>query len=609
MVIDMFQKSKNLIKSVMQEEWAKSGCPNDQFWTKMEEWVHNVLLPETMSRYIGHIDEIIHIDPHLTEMQILELVAMHMIQSLDASYGSVRIYDPDTEQMLSFGSYPPDEEAREANIALEGSIAGKVIKSGNHFIVPNIFKENLYTDKTIIERKRVNSMMAIPFEIPQFFPHERNTVGVIQVYFPENDRVFSPLEVQLAETMSRRFAFTIAHKKILSMHRVNEKKEAIVRKIFLKPGGWEGVKMKDVFNRLIPELTDIVNLQSCALFSVTEDHENVFLEAGYPDFASYHGIGKSFPVKSEPAFELVLGRRKHADESPYELVTPSYVLVIDPGKSTIISDNLKRLASDRNINSILYIPLNVGEEITHFMTFDALDQRKGYDPEEIEIFLFLGRELMKAQRMERLDDILHDFKNPAIATAGFVRRVNQLLEKEYDLEKDSKIRRYLNVLMEETNRLQEMALSLFHVGKEQRLNLTEVLKRRFEINKEVIKEQLRSNIILKEGPYQDPLYIRCYPLHIERVMDNILNNATNAVPLKGGTLSIRSYADGDSACVEVANSGPILDEERHRLLEGEVPGRGFYITHRIISLLKGKIDIRSSKETTTVLLRLPISRE
>jgi signal transduction histidine kinase len=604
----MFQTSKNLIKSVMKEGWASSGCPNDQFWTRMEEWIHKVLLPETMSQYIGHIDEIIHIDPKLAEQQILELVAMHMIQSLNARYGSVRIYDPDTEQMLSFGSYPPGEEARESNIDLEGSIAGRVIKSGNPFIVPNILKEGLYNDKTIVERKGVNSMMAIPFEIPRFFPHERNTAGVIQVYFPENDRAFIPLEVQLAETMSRRLGFTIARKKILSMHRVNEKKGAIVRKIFLKPGGWEGVKMKDVFNRLIPELADIISLQSCALFSVTKDHENVFLEAGYPDSVSYHGIGKTLPVKNEPAFELVLGRRKYADESPYELVTPSYVLVIDPGKSKIISNNLKMLASDRNINSILYVPLNVEEEITHFMTFDAIDQRKGYYPEEIEIFVFLGRELMKAQRMERLDDILHDFKNPAIATAGFARRVNQLLEKEYNLETDSKIKRYLNVLMEEANRLQEMALSISHVGKEQRVNLTELLKRRFEINKEVIQEQLRSNIILEEGPYQDPLYIRCYPLHIERVMDNILNNATNAIPLKGGTLSVRSYADGDSACVEVTNSGPILDEDRHRLLEGEVSGRGFYITRRILSMLNGNIDIRSGKETTTVLLRLPIYR-
>jgi signal transduction histidine kinase len=392
------------------------------------------------------------------------------------------------------------------------------------------------------------------------------------------------------------------------MHRANEKKEAIVRQIFLKPGALEGVKMKDAFNRLIPELADIINLQSCALFSVSDDLKNVILEAGYPDSTSHHGIGKSFPINSEPAFELVLGLRSHTHETPYELVTPSYVLVIDPLKSVIVSDNVKRFATDHNINSILYVPLTIGEDISHFMTFDALDQRKGYTPEEIEIFLFLGRELMKAQRMERLDDILHDFKNPAIATAGFARRVNQLLEKEGILTPDSKIEKYLNVLLEETSRMQEMALSISRVGKKQLVNLTEVLKRRFEVNKEAIKEQLRQNVNLEEGPFQEPLYIRCYPLHIERVIDNILNNATNALPLRGGILSIRSYEDGDKACVEITNTGVIDDEERRRLLEGDVQGRGFYITNRIIHLLRGSIDIRSGKDTTTVSLRLPAHR-
>jgi signal transduction histidine kinase len=322
----------------------------------------------------------------------------------------------------------------------------------------------------------------------------------------------------------------------------------------------------------------------------------------------HHGIGKAFPINSEPAFELVLGMREHTDETPYEVVTPSYVLVMDPEKSGVVSDNVKRFAYNRNINSILYVPLSVGEgeEITHFMTFDALDHRKGYSQDEVEILLFLGRELMKAQRMERLDDILHDFKNPAIATAGFARRVNQLLEKEGLLAPDSKIKKYLNVLLEETSRLQEMALSISHVGNEQLVNLTEVLRRRFEINKEAIKEQLKQNVTLEEGPFLDPLYIRCYPLHIERVVDNILNNATNAIPLQGGTLSVRTYEDSDQACIEVTNSGAIKDDERRRLLEGEVPGRGFYITNRIIRLLKGKIDIRSGKNTTTVTLRLPI---
>jgi len=283
--------------------------------------------------------------------------------------------------------------------------------------------------------------------------------------------------------------------------------------------------------------------------------------------------------------------------------------VMDPQKSNMVSKDVKKFAATHNINSILYVPLNVGEEITHFMTFDALDQRQRYSEEEIEIFLFLGRELMKAQRMEHLDDILHDFKNPAIATAGFARRLKRLLEQEDVQKDDPTIRKYVDILLEETSRLQEMALSIYHVGKEQPVNLTDVLRNRFEINREAIKELLKQDVTLKEGPFHDPLYVLSYPLHLERTLDNLLNNATNAIPIHGGTLSIRTYSEGDWACAEISNTGLISEEERLRILDGEGRGRGLYITHRIIRVLKGKIDIRVGKDTTTVLVRLPRHRE
>jgi signal transduction histidine kinase len=92
-------------------------------------------------------------------------------------------------------------------------------------------------------------------------------------------------------------------------------------------------------------------------------------------------------------------------------------------------------------------------------------------------------------------------------------------------------------------------------------------------------------------------------------MGNLLNNATNAIPLQGGTLSIRTYADGDWACAEISNTGVISEEERLRLLEGESQGRGLYITRRIIRLLQGKIDIHVGKKITTVVVRLPMYRD
>jgi signal transduction histidine kinase len=592
------------IKILREEPWA-STVQDEAFWDHLAVDLRESFLPDFLKEISHKVDEIIEINPDLAEQEILTQVTGYMVAFLGALSASVRIYDPLTGQMLSYGSHPYQEAARATTIPLENTIAGEVIKGKKTCLVPSILREPLYQDKEVVTRRGAHSLMAVPFFIPRFFPHERETVGVIQIYYSEEDRFFPPLDIQMAELMARRLSFVMARKKILSLYKINEKKEAIVQKVFQKTGSREGVKMKEVFNRVIPEIADIINVQSCALFSVSGNLEQVVLEAGYPETSGYHGIGKSFLVKSEPAFELALRQRILTEESPYEVVTPSYVLIVDPQKSQKISNNLKRFAANHNINSILYVPLKEGEEITHFLTFDALDLRKGYSEWEIEIFLFLGRELLKAQRMEQLDDTLHDFKNPAIAIAGFARRLKTMVSKEIPLGESTPIKKYLDILVEETNRMQEMALSIHQAGKEQIVNLTEILKKRFEINNEVIKEMFKANVILNEGPFHDSLPVRCYSIHLERILDNLLNNATKAIPMQGGELSISSYEDGNWACVEIANSGQISEEDRLKLLEGEGGGRGIYITHRIVRLLKGQIEVKVGEKSTKIVVRFP----
>ncbi|MBW1730008.1 MAG: GAF domain-containing sensor histidine kinase [Deltaproteobacteria bacterium] len=605
----MWTNLQKLIQAVQKEPWAQEVSFKEEFWNFLMEWLESHLLSSFLDQITKQVDEIVEIDPDLPEQEILTRATRYIVEFLNASSASVRIYDPQTEQMLSYGSYPSHEERRETYIPLEGSIAGEVVKSKRPCLVPDILDETRYEDKEAVYLRGIHSLMAIPLEIPRFFPNERDTRGVIQIYFPEKGREFSPLEIQIAELLAKRLSFVIARKKILSMHRLNEKKEAIVRHIFKRLGSRGGIKMKDVFNRVIPELVDMVNLQSCALFSVTHDYNYVVLEAGYPEEEGYHSIGRRFSVTSEPAFEILLRLRDYEGDSAYEVVTPSYILVVDPQKSAIISGHMKDFAAEHNINSILYIPLYVDGEITHFMTFDAIEHRQRYREDEIELFLFLGRELMKAQKMERLDDILHDFKNPAIASAGFARRLKKMLEDDKFRESLPQIKRYVDILFEETSRMQELALSIYEVGKEQIIDITDVLLRRFEINKEAIKEQLKQNVVLREGPFVEGMKVCCYPIHLERVFDNLLNNATKAIPLKGGTLSIKTYKDGDWACAEIGNTGRISEEDRVRLVDGEGEGRGLYITYRIVRLLGGRIEVEAKRNSTTFIIRLPVYRE
>ena len=90
-----------------------------------------------------------------------------------------------------------------------------------------------------------------------------------------------------------------------------------------------------------------------------------------------------------------------------------------------------------------------------------------------------------------MDDVLHDFKNPGIAIAGFAKRAKKLLETgDIESVKD-KIAEYLDIVVNETIRMQELAIYPNIEGRERVIDLTEVLKSRFRINEEAIREQRR----------------------------------------------------------------------------------------------------------------------
>src|SRR3972149_5555161 len=120
--------------------------------------------------------------------------------------------------------------------------------------------------------------------------------------------------------------------------------------------------------------------------------------------------------------------------------------------------------------------------------------------------------------------------------AGFAKRIQKILEDGEFLSKKEKVVQALDIILKETSRIQELALTLHGEGREEVVDLSEKLKKRAMINEEALIELRRENIRFYEGELGAPLWIRCYPLHIERVLDNLLNNGSNAIPEEGGNL-------------------------------------------------------------------------
>ena len=581
----------------------KSALPDEDLRGLSQAILEDVLA-ENITTVIDQAEQIITIDPTQPEKEILSAAVKGIAEFLKAEAASLRIYDPVKNQMVSYGSYRYEEADREQMVPYEDSLAGEAVRIGKSIVIPNIADEPRYRNKDITARLGFGSMIAVPFNIPRFSPTERDVQGTIQIYYREANREFHKVYVTVAEMLARRISFVIAQRRILHLKKLNEKRERIVETIFQKLGKREGIRMKDVFTLIVPELADIIWIQSCALFSVSPDRQQVTLEAGYPEKGGYHGIGKVFSVNQEPYFGAIIHQSSILGEYEDEKIYPSYILIDNPQRSRLLTEDLRRFTVIQNINSILYVPMKTGDTVNYFLAFDAVDKHTSFTKEEIELLVIFGKELTKAVRIEQLDDILHDFKNPAIATAGFARRIKNAFEKG-DIEKrKAKILRDLEILVRETSRMQEMAYSFYGAGKEENVDMTEKLAHRLEINREAIREQKRRNIqIIRD--FQTPLRVNCYPLHIERVFDNLLSNATYAIPEKGGNLIVKTYPIDRWAVAEISNTGRISEAEREQILEGETKGRGLHITHRLVKIMGGRIELEAEDNDTTFRVYLP----
>jgi signal transduction histidine kinase len=600
-----FRGDGELIRSLMKNPRIKGlGLSHEELGEILNE-VQNQVVYDEVNRLVDEVENIIEINPNLSEMEVLEGAAKRIVEYVGAAAASIRIFDPQKREMVSFGSYHYDGKKRPQSIPFEDSIAGEVVRRGRSYLVPNIVKEAKYKNKGIVRKMGIRSMLAVPMNIPRFTIRDLDTKGVIQIYYEEKDKKFTSLERKIAEVLARRVTYVIARKRILGLQKLNETKEKIVEKIYLKLGKREGIRLRDFFRVITPEIADLVRIQSCSLFSVRRNRREVVLEAGYPDEHGFHGVGKVFDIREESYFNAVVNQQP-LGEYEHEVITPSYLLIKNPLKSRLITEGLRNFTQTHNIHSILYIPLKVGELVTDFIAFDALDQHKRFEDEEVEILTFFGKEVMKAVRLERLHDILHDFRNPAIATAGFAKRVKRALDQgEFETQRET-IDRNLDILIRETSRMQELAFEIYGKGKEELLDITDGLIERIKVNEVAIEEQQLGNISLVREGLQPDLFVLGCRLHLERVFDNLLNNATNAISKEGGEIAISSVRRRNSAVVEITNTGEIPREEISRLLDGETRGRGLHITSRLIRLMGGKLEIESCKNRTTSRVILPL---
>ncbi len=576
---------------------------------KLVEIIDEDYFQKCLSSIVSEVEQIVKIDPALSEAKILKKAAAIIVKAVQAEAVSIRLFDPTSFRMLAFGAHGLDDDFRPSAIPVLETIAGRVVQENRSIVVPSILNDPLYKDKNIIREKGFNSLLAIPLHIPRFSETNDDLLGAMQIYYCRENKHFSTVEITYAELLSRRVSFVLAQKKILNLKELNRRKEKISDRIFRTISNRQGIKLKDFFVLIIPELGQFIQVRCCSLFTLSDDRQYLRMEAAYPLNLTYHEPGHNFKVSHHPYFAAAINDNAAYGDNPSERIAPSYLLIKEPLQSKLISREMGKFVQEQQIHSILLVPLKLDGEVRHVLVFYASDQKKFFTDEEIELLIFFGKEIVKASKLEFLSDMLHDLKNPAVAVAGLAKRAQKLLQSN-DLNLiAAKLTSYLDVVAGETSRLQDIALTVADDDKKELLNFASIARRRFQINEEAIREYNRHDIFRSTEYSEETLLVSCPLFGLERVLDNLLHNATKAIPHGGGSLLMKCCRENNMACLQVSNSGEIPADRIEQVRKGQVKGRGLNIIQRFILTHHGSIDIHVNHGMTTFTIKLPLAMQ
>lgn len=217
-----------------------------------------------------------------------------------------------------------------------------------------------------------------------------------------------------------------------------------------------------------------------------------------------------------------------------------------------------------------------------------------------------------------INNVSHEIKTPITSIQGFAK----LLEDD-NISKEEK-QEYLNIIVEESNRLLNISTNILRLSK---LQNQEKITKKDIIN---VTEQIRKTISLLEPKWKeknlsfDISTQEIYYYGDEEITFQIwVNLIDNAIKFseENGKISIKIKQEDCNIVVKIKDNGIGMDENEQQKIytrfyqidqshSQEGSGLGLSIVKRIVDLSNGKIEVESKKNVgTTFTIKLPVEKE
>jgi signal transduction histidine kinase len=223
-------------------------------------------------------------------------------------------------------------------------------------------------------------------------------------------------------------------------------------------------------------------------------------------------------------------------------------------------------------------------------------------------------ELMRKDRLAFLGEmagvVAHEIRNPLTSIRGFAQRI------ERTLEHDPKNRQYVEIIVEEVDRLKRVLSDVLDFGRRARAqpmptDLRDVIDETLRL---LVHDEDRLRVITEMDEGLPEVHVD--PEQMKQVFLNLFRNAVQAMEGEG-ELRVRGYSRDGKVIIEVQDTGPGIPEEvREKMFtpfyttKPMGTGLGLSLVKSLVEDHKGDISVESEPgRGSTFRLSLPQVRE
>ena len=233
---------------------------------------HAKLFEETKQKAL-QFDSLVKVSKSITSEhyldEILNLIVVVTAEMLNSKVCSIMLLDEKSQELSIKATQSLSlDYKKKANIKVENSITGSVIKSKEPAVVYDVQKEDKYVYRDLAEKEGLTSMVAVPMIVKD------KAIGVINVYTKKHHR-FTKEEINVLQMVANQAAVAVENTKL--MEEALKAKEALETRKLIERAKGILMKMNSLSEDAAYRLIHKKSMDTCR--SMKEIAESIILMA------------------------------------------------------------------------------------------------------------------------------------------------------------------------------------------------------------------------------------------------------------------------------------------------------------------------------------------